>query len=54
MRAVRRSWVGEIFTLSCMEDASMPQGTIQIDTDPESETEALGPLPKPGNRCGTN
>jgi hypothetical protein len=28
----------------------MAQGMMQIDDDPESEVEALGSLPQPGNR----
>ncbi len=31
----------------------MEHDTGQIDDDPESETEAMGTLPKPGVYCGT-
>jgi hypothetical protein len=31
----------------------MTQGLIQMDDDPESETDVLGRLPKPGNRYGS-
>jgi hypothetical protein len=30
----------------------MARNAVQIDDDPESETEALGTLPKPGVYCG--
>ena len=33
--------------------ATMAQDIVQIDDDPESVTEALETLPKPGVYCGT-
>ena len=41
---------GAIFTESGVVVASMTRGLIQVDDDPESETDVLGTLSQSGDR----